>query len=196
MAGKEEFTLDDKELQEALDLYSTVTTSDMSIVINRKAKDICFHAGREISKAKKSDINKHRPRKRKQEERHRLHFALLASGETRHGKVVRGQGIRKKVDEVLSARYGAVGYAQAIWMTLETHFGAKLKSKFAVDGVKGVKATPRRLVAYIETGNMEIDLRNGPMLGALKVGIKKGTESMIKEANRRIEANARKFSGR
>lgn len=196
MARQEEFTLAIPELIDALVLYEQATDREMSDVINRKATRICFAAAAKLKRAKATDINKHRVKKRTGEYENNLFHALASGGSTKYGRVVRGKGNRDTALKIYSSRKSAIGYSKAIWYSVAQDFGAKLRGKFDVKAAKGTKSKPTTHVAILETGNMEADLRNGPMKDALTAAAREEAADMAEYATKKLAKLAEKYSGR
>ncbi len=196
MARGEEFTLDVEELVDAMQLYERATGKEMSDVINRKATRICFTAAKHTKKASLVDINKNKPRKRNAEYQHKLFHALASEGNTKFGKAVRGQGNTETALKIYNSRRGASGYSKAIWYSLARELGAKLRSKIRVDSVKATKAKPLNPTATIDTGSIDIELRDTVLVDALKVAIREEAADMQDYAQRKLDEQAAKFSAR
>lgn len=196
MARSKEFTLNADELVTALQLYEQATGKEMSEVINRKAVRICFSAAKHTPRAASPDITKHKPRKRNAEYQHKLFHALASEGKTKFGKAERGQGNAATALKIYNSRKSAIGYAKAIWYSLARELGAKMRAKIRVESVRATKAKPHNPVAVIESGLIEMGLKDKVLVDALQIAIREEAQDMTDYAMRKLEKLAEDHSGR
>tara|TARA_R110000772_G_scaffold78559_1_gene168561 strand:+ start:17019 stop:17612 length:594 start_codon:yes stop_codon:yes gene_type:complete len=195
-ANDEEFTLDVSEFRDALILYESTTNRDMADVINFNARKICFLAAKKTPKATASSINNHKPKKRKGEYKHGLFHALASGGKTKYGKAVRGEGNRDVALKIFNSRKSALGYSKQIWYSIAADLGAKLRGKFNVKGAKGIAAKSTNPVAWLDTGNMDIALRDAVMVDALNSAIREVSKDIARHAQGKLDKTAAKYSAR
>jgi hypothetical protein len=108
----------------------------------------------------------------------------------------KGEGNYEAAMKIYNKRKGAINYGKVIFWTLAAQFGAKSKGKFKKKTAIARRATPTSPTAYIDTGGVEQDFKEGLLKDAFVKGIKRETKETLKYANDKLAKTAARFSGR
>lgn len=134
MADGARITFQDEEFTRVFREYSKATSKTLEGAINAKAKDVCFRAAN-AANTKTSTFPDRYPKESP------LWHALAATGATKFGQAVKGQGNKKLARTIYNSRLRAKGYSRAIWRKIASDFGGALSGKASkIDHARGIKA--------------------------------------------------------
>lgn len=178
-----EIVFDDADFTEALSEYVGVTSKTLTEAINAKAKDVCFKAANETIKPSEVSANIKRYPKGTP-----LWHALAATGATKYGKAVRGEGNKKLANKIYNSRIRATGFSRAIWRKIASDFGASLRGKAAkISAARGIKARKsHKPFAVLLADDLEVDHVRGVMQPAVDRALKHVARDMVKYLSRKM----------
>jgi hypothetical protein len=98
--------------------------------VNKKAGDVAFFAARRTKSAKKADIMPYESG---------MFNAYAASGHTKFGKKVKGEGNARLAKYIRSRRVLAINYSKSLFLNLANQLGKQVK------GLKGANTKAKKL---------------------------------------------------
>lgn len=192
MADKVKVRVDTSELVRAIRNYEKYSSREMPKIINGTAIDVAFKSNSAAKLASEGKI-------RKTDKDGKLFYALAASGKTKIGKVVKGEGIKKAAESILNRRLSARYYSKVLFLKLAQDLGKTLRTvkKALPSNAEGKKAK-EALVCYAELTieGIEKDHADKIIQPALQKGINAAAKAKRDRIAKKLSEGARKYSGR
>jgi hypothetical protein len=135
MADKVQVRVDTSELVRAIRSYEKHSSREMPAIINGTAIDVAFKSNSAAKLASEGKI-------RGADKNGRLFYALAASGKSKFGQVVKGEGIKAAAEKILNARLNARYYSKVLFLKMAQDLGKTLRTvkKALPSNAKGKKA--------------------------------------------------------
>ena len=191
-------TLEDKEFTKAFRQYVELSDKTLAESINKKTKDLCFAAARQIVPGAPHESYT---------KGHRIYNILAAGGnrrkngeslETRFGKKPKGKGNKALANKIYGRRKRSIGYSRALLIKLASDFGARLtvkagKIKYANGKPAKPEIKPKAILDIKGLEKSHVDKVIQPAFdGALRVVAK----DMQVYIDRKLAQAAKKHSGK
>jgi hypothetical protein len=188
---KVELTFDSAEFARALRDYETASQKEMSEILNEKGIKLSFEAAKQL--AGMGDV------KRYYGKGSPLFHSLAATGATKFGQAVKGQGNKKLADKIYESRVRAKNYARAMCLAMASHLGGNvrlvkaksIKHAGASKAKPGMKIEVRMWINKAQEGMINDVI--GP---AIKKALVEQVLDMDKYSQPRLAKAAKKHSGR
>jgi hypothetical protein len=193
MADKIKVTVNTSELVRAIRDYEKYSSRSMPEIINGTAVDVAFKANQSVKSAKVGAI-------KKADQDGKLWHALAASGASRFGKTVKGQGNKEAAQRILSARNSARGYSKALFLKMAQDLGKTIKSALGrgLPGNSAAKKAKEALICYAELTVEGIEKSHADtVIGpAMQAGVDKAAKAKRDRISKKLSDAAKKHSGR
>lgn len=210
MADNIKIELDVSEFSRALREYAKVSSRELPEIINHAAIDVAYKAMAQTPRAQKSDVIPYESG---------FYNALLASGKTKYGRIVKGfrGGFKNKelAKAIYRKRLSAISYSKALWLTVAKKLGANVRSlarkSSSIDGgghgeyVTAKKAKPFTTIldkatvvaqATFEIDGIEASHATAVMNSALQKGIDAVAKKTFAKIAKKLREAGRRHSGR
>jgi hypothetical protein len=192
MADKVKVRVDTSELVRAIRAYEKHSSREMPAIINGTAIDVAFKSNSAAKLASEGKI-------RGADKNGKLFYALAASGKSKFGQVVKGEGIKAAAEKILNARLSARYYSKVLFLKMAQDLGKTLRTvkKALPSNAKGKKA--KEAIVCFATLTIEgiekehADKIIGP---AFQKGINAAAKAKRDRIAKKLAEGARKHSGR
>jgi len=192
MADKVRVRVDTSELVRAIRAYEKHSSREMPKIINGTAIDVAFKSNSAAKLASEGKI-------RGADKNGRLFYALAASGKSKFGQVVKGEGIKAAAEKILNARLSARYYSKVLFLKMAQDLGKTLRTvkKALPSNAKGKKAK-EALVCYAELTIEGIEKEHADKIigPAFQKGINAAAKAKRDRIAKKLAEGARKHSGR
>jgi predicted HNH restriction endonuclease len=164
----------------------------MPAIINGTAIDVAFKSNSAAKLASEGKI-------RGADKNGKLFYALAASGKSKFGQVVKGEGIKAAAEKILNARLSARYYSKALFLKMAQDLGKTLRTvkKALPSNAKGKKAK-EALICYAELTIEGIEKEHADKIigPAFQKGINAAAKAKRDRIAKKLAEGARKHSGR
>jgi len=185
--------VDTGELERALRDYMAYTSKTLPEAVNKIAIDVAFQANRAAKKATPKNI-------KRADANGRLFHSLAATGATKFGTAVRGQGNAKIAQKIFDARVRAVNYSKAIFLKLAKDLGGNMRSALGRSLPSGPTATKARNSIRPQAVLDIVGIQEKHAASIIQPAMQKGINAVANDKreyiNRKIAEGARRHSGR
>ena len=120
-----EITVNIVEFNHMLKQYIAESRLDVGEAVNKKAGDVAFFAARNTKAAKRADIMPYESG---------MFNAYAASGHTKYGTKVKGEGNARLAKFIRSRRVVAINYSKSLWLNLAQQLGKQVKGLKTASG--------------------------------------------------------------
>lgn len=197
-----EITIEDEGFVRALQQYTDLTSENTVDAINKKAKDLCFEAAKQMPVGKPYKDN---PKGSK------IYHVLAAGGnrakngqslETRFGKHPKGKGNKKMANKIAVSRNTASNYSKAICLKMASDIGGYLKRRIikksgTIKHARGKRATKgMKIKATLDVEGLEKSHVDEVIQPAFNRAAKATTKDIQKYIDRKMKEAAKKHSGK
>lgn len=192
MADRVRVRVDTSDLVAALKAYEKHSSRSMPEIINGTAVDVAFKANSAAKLASEGKI-------RKADKNGKLFYALAASGKSKFGQVVKGEGIKAAAEKILNARLSARYYSKVLFLKLAQDLGKNLRTvkKALPSNAEGTKAKEALVCfATLEIEGIEKSHADDIIQPALQKGINAAAKAKRDRIAKKLAEGARKYSGR
>jgi len=192
MADKVRVRVDTSELVRAIRAYEKHSSREMPAIINGTAIDVAFKSNSAAKLASEGKI-------RGADKNGKLFYALAASGKSKFGQVVKGEGIKAAAEKILNARLSARYYSKVLFLKMAQDLGKTLRTvkKALPSNAKGQKAK-EALVCYATLTIEGIEKEHADKIigPAFQKGINAAAKAKRDRIAKKLAEGSRKYSGR
>jgi hypothetical protein len=185
--------VDTGELQRALRDYMAHTSKTLPEAVNKIAIDVAFQANRAAKRATPNNI-------KRADANGKLFHSLAATGATKFGKAVRGQGNAEIAQKIFDARVRAINYSKAIFLKLAKDLGGNMRSAIGRSLPSGPTATRARNSIRPQAVLDIVGIQDKHAANIIQPAMQGGINAVAKDKreyiNRKIAEGARRHSGR